>query len=366
MVTQRGFGNIQKLPSGKFRARYVHPTRSYVDGKRNYVNAPKTFVRKTDASAWLAGVESDISRGVWVDPKKVKEMPTLGEYAERWLETLDIRDSTLTAYKNQIAHFGKLAEMPIDEITVADIKDWAATACPGKPAARGNAYARLTQIFNEALDSEIINRSPCRPGLLDKMKNAPLPDGKSPRRERVVRQLSPEQIASLALELKPEYREPTLLMGQVGLRVGEVVELREKDLSEDVLRVARTAVKGGKTNHTKTGKTRDVVLTPDRAKYLRDRLTGDPERLLYPSPTGGRTNPDALSQAITRAGEKAGLGHVSAHDLRHSAGSNLAEAGVSLVVVRDMLGHTKLDMTSRYLHSSLEDQKNGLLTIYGE
>lgn len=39
-----GFGNVDKLPSGKWRARYVGP-----DARRR----SSTFATKTDARAWL-------------------------------------------------------------------------------------------------------------------------------------------------------------------------------------------------------------------------------------------------------------------------------------------------------------------------
>lgn len=57
---RRRFGNVRKLPSGRFQASYVGP-----DGQRR--TAPDTFRRKTDADRWLAGVETDLHRGGWVD-----------------------------------------------------------------------------------------------------------------------------------------------------------------------------------------------------------------------------------------------------------------------------------------------------------
>jgi hypothetical protein len=45
-TAKRVFGEISRLPSGRFRARYTGP-----DGNRH--SAPLTFVAKIDAEGWL-------------------------------------------------------------------------------------------------------------------------------------------------------------------------------------------------------------------------------------------------------------------------------------------------------------------------
>lgn len=56
--SKRGFGRLDKLPSGKWRARYLGP-----DGQVH--SADHTFVAKIDADGWLVDVERSISRGEW-------------------------------------------------------------------------------------------------------------------------------------------------------------------------------------------------------------------------------------------------------------------------------------------------------------
>ena len=53
---KRAFGEMSKLPSGKYRARYTGPD------LRRY-SAPVTFVAKMDAEAWLVSQERLLSRG---------------------------------------------------------------------------------------------------------------------------------------------------------------------------------------------------------------------------------------------------------------------------------------------------------------
>jgi integrase/recombinase XerD len=57
------------------------------------------------------------------------------------------------------------------------------------------------------------------------------------------------------------------------------------------------------------------------------------------------------------AASAAQLDHASAHWLRHSAGTHMADANIDLRLIRDNLGHTSLATTSLYLHAD-DDQRH--------
>jgi len=56
---KRSFGNVRKLPSGRFQARYTAP-----DG--GYITAPRTFAAKIHAEAWLSDRLREIDAGAWI------------------------------------------------------------------------------------------------------------------------------------------------------------------------------------------------------------------------------------------------------------------------------------------------------------
>ncbi len=85
MTSVRSFGTIRKLSGGRFQARYWHL------GKQ--VAASTTFATKTDTRAFLAGIETDLRRGTFVDP--VAGRVTFGEYAGWWLDQRPVRPRTL-------------------------------------------------------------------------------------------------------------------------------------------------------------------------------------------------------------------------------------------------------------------------------
>lgn len=69
-----------------------------------------------------------------------------------------------------------------------------------------------------------------------------------------------------------------------------------------------------------------------------------------PAQTSTRTQASAQA-AAANAARAARLESASAHWLRHSAGSHMADGEVDLRLVRDNLGHASLSTTSLYLHS---------------
>jgi len=86
----REFGNVRKLPSGKWQARYHGP-----DGQRR--NAPYTFDMKTSAVRWLRLTEAEVMRGEWTDPDRARVL--LRDYAAQWIrERPGLRPRTVELY----------------------------------------------------------------------------------------------------------------------------------------------------------------------------------------------------------------------------------------------------------------------------
>jgi hypothetical protein len=63
-----------------------------------------------------------------------------------------------------------------------------------------------------------------------------------------------------------------------------------------------------------------------------------------------------LKKGIHKAVCLAGIPHIRLHDMRHTFATRLIRAGVDIVIVQKLLGHSKITMTARYAHS-LADAK---------
>lgn len=99
-----------------------------------------------------------------------------------------------------------------------------------------------------------------------------------------------------------------------------------------------------------------IVVHPEAAKSGRPRLVPIPPDMPDLSLPLGLTYP-VLRRHFEAARSAAGLDHVRFHDLRHTAASWWAQAGANLTVLRDLLGHSTLAMTSRYAHLMTSDLK---------
>lgn len=71
-------------------------------------------------------------------------------------------------------------------------------------------------------------------------------------------------------------------------------------------------------------------------------------------------NPTALDKGFQRARATAGLEGVWLHDLRRTYGTWLLQGGADLAAIRDLLGHSTVTMTSRYLGATSTDLKRAV------
>jgi integrase/recombinase XerD len=160
--------------------------------------------------------------------------------------------------------------------------------------------------------------------------------------------------ADLAAGLARPHESTTLLavalMVATGVRVNEVVSLRCRDIDL-----------GGRTLRIvgKGRRERQVYLTNQwieglTAAYLttRDALGIAHAQLLFNRYHGPLT-PPALRRRLAIAARTAGLGaRVTPHMLRHTAATQLIEAGVDIRYIQRLLGHASLSTTEIYTHVS--------------
>lgn len=156
-----------------------------------------------------------------------------------------------------------------------------------------------------------------------------------------------------------------------GLRLGELLALRWRDvnLNGGVLSVSR-AMSAGEEASTKSRRSRVVPLAQQAKDALemlrrRDHFTGRND-FVFCRADGGPLDRSAVRKRFIRAQKKAGVRVRRFHDLRHTFGS-LAIRRFDLVAVKEMMGHSKLTTTERYLHSKPRPSDTAMLTaIFAE
>lgn len=139
-------------------------------------------------------------------------------------------------------------------------------------------------------------------------------------------------------------RAITITIGLTGLRRAEVMSLRECDLSEKDGRLFYSIrVKGGNERH------RELPMPAYKAICAALQAAGHPFDQLDESEHLFLVSASGYSINLGRAARRAGLGNVTPHVLRHSAAKLRRTAGASIEDVQQLLGHSSMATTARYL-----------------
>ena len=155
---------------------------------------------------------------------------------------------------------------------------------------------------------------------------------------------------------KVKYKALFIFLYATGMRIGEALAVRVKDIDSDRLQI--------KINKGKGQKDRYVDVPFELIELLRDyyRIYKPTDRLFYgenrDAPLGERN----VQYALKAAKEKAGVIHdVSPHTLRHCYATHHMENGTNIVYVQKMLGHRSLKTTSIYLHLCVNVKSTNIL-----
>jgi site-specific recombinase XerD len=127
-------------------------------------------------------------------------------------------------------------------------------------------------------------------------------------------------------------------MAMTGLRRGEIVNLKVGDLYFNNGR-SLLIVKNGKG-----AKDRCIPLNPTIARRLQKYV--DERKLkgkLFPITARN------LSIKINTWAKRAGIPQIHTHSFRHKFATDLLQKGANLRTVQELLGHTSLSVTERYL-----------------
>lgn len=157
--------------------------------------------------------------------------------------------------------------------------------------------------------------------------------------------LEPAEIVRLFAQVSNiKHKCILMLMYGSGLRVGEVVRLKWKDL--DFLEKTVFIHNG------KNYKDRYTILSEKTIAYLQKyKLEYESNDWVFESPDGGHYSERSVQQFFGDALAKARIDkQVSTHSLRHAFATQLLKANTDLDFVRKVMGHASIKTTQIYLH----------------
>jgi integrase len=401
----RRFGNIRKLPSGRYQASYLGP-----DGQRRY--APETYERKGDAERALVLIESQMTSGSWTDPKNGKAK--LGDYATTWItERAGLRPRTVDLYqwllgKHIVPYVGGVQ---VGKMSPALVREWRAKLLENgvSVSVAAKAYRLLRAIMTTAVEDDgILSKNPCRIKgageenaperpvltvaqvfeLADRVGMRPVGNiRKTPGGYRLrfarngVMRTAPEQYATrkaaeavlwkMARDGRADttqdgrYRALVLLATFASLRWGEVTALTRADLDLKARTVhIRAAFVQRSTGPLVIGPPKSqagiravgipAVIAPDLERHLAKYVKDEPGALVFTGPKGApfRRNNFRKLTGWAHAVEALGIPGLHFHDLRHTGNQFAANSGVRIRDLMARMGHDSERAAMIYQHKA--------------
>jgi len=242
----------------------------------------------------------------------------------------------ISAYNMHIKDI--LGHIALDKVKVSDIKQWQSdlqiVKCLSGSRVK-NIRKVLTRMYSDAIDDEIVTKSP--------LSRVPAPTIDLPD----IQPFSADEVIKLISNAEGQLQNFVATACLTGARSGELLGLKWSDIDF----TSRLAT----LHTTKNGKPRLLPLTSNvMAELNQFRQIGS--GLIFNS-TISSDKPYEISKSYTKALKGAGIGVCRFHDLRHTAASNLAKSGASLLEIAEVLGHSNTTITKRYAHLCTEHNK---------
>ena len=202
------------------------------------------------------------------------------------------------------------------------------------PATVNRELQVLSKVFSMAYDNGLVETNPMR--RVHKLREAPA-------RERYLTNEEEKSLFAILVGRRAHIRPIVVVALQTGMRQGEILGLKWEniDFEQGTIYVA----------HTKTGRPRKLPMSgPVEAELRSLKQDSLPhEHVFSYSRTGLKLT--TFRHAWEGACTAAKISGLRFHDLRHTFATRLRARGVHEMDIMSLLGHTTLQMTSRYTHA---------------
>lgn len=273
---------------------------------------------------------------------QIRRIPTIAELSERYLEYVRTYKRSHAIDARYLKHhvLPKYGRMHLDQLEQTEVMDWLDSKV------RVGGYAQATVNRWQVILCHMYKMAK-KWGIPGSERNPLEGVPQKACNNEIERFLTQEETRRLqaAVEASPnsQLKYVVALLLLTGCRKRELLDATwsEFQLDRQMWRIPM--------HRAKTSKTRHVPL-PKAAMDVLEQLPRW-EGCDYVVPNPATLKPfHSVYNSWDRARKKAGLPDVRMHDLRHSAASNLVNAGQSLYVVGSILGHAQAKTTARYAH----------------
>ncbi|HTW40711.1 MAG TPA: tyrosine-type recombinase/integrase [Solirubrobacteraceae bacterium] len=240
-------------------------------------------------------------------------------------------------------------DLDLEHLRAGDVTAFVVARCPSQSQGSAKLTVRALRSLLGFLYLE---------GMIDRPLADAVPSVASWRLSGLPKGLSPAEVAGLlescdrASVVGRRDLAMLMLLARLGLRAGEVARLELDDID---WRAGEIVVRGKGDRHERlplpsdVGETITAYLRDGRPKTAQGRTVFVWVRAPHRELTG-----DGVSAVVAASAQRAGLGVIYAHRLRHTVASDLLRAGSSLVEVGQVLRHRSMLTTAIYAKVDLE------------
>lgn len=325
----------------------------YPDGRKERVREVSPVQTRRGAEEYERQRRQALLDGSAAKEEAKRQEPTMAEFADKFLAYSDTNNKRSTAYakrwileKHLKPAFG---QKRLGEITAPEIEAYkAAKLKEGQsPKSVNNHLAALRKLLNLAVEWGELAAAP-------KLKALRLEEQEF---EFLTFEETPRFLAAVA----PEWSAMATVAVKTGLRLGELLALKWRDVDLKAGRIVVRATRwGGEDNSPKGGRKREVDLG-DKAiaafkghKHLRGPY-------VFCHDDGTPLTHAEVKRVVPAACQRAGLAkRLTWHDLRHTYASQMVMRGAPLKTVQELLGHATIEMTMRYAHLSPDTRREAV------
>jgi len=309
----------------------------------------KTFHDRKLAERWAREVEDRIQLGTYEQTAQTQRSTVRDLIAQYETSELPQLRSAETVRRHLAWWRGRLGKLPLSQLTPARI------IAARDELAKGDRSPSTVNRYTAALSSvcsygvkrlQLLDANPCQ--KVEKLKE---PAG----RTRHLDEQELRRLLDACREISAPLHLAVVLALSTGARRMSVWGLRWRDidLSEGKESVVFKDTKNRSDVHLPLVGLAVTLLLEHRKVR---RLDTD---LLFASKKDP-TKPMSFRASFERALKQAEIEGFRWHDLRHSAASYLAQSGVDLLMIAQVLGHKTLQMSMRYSHLNVESKRDAM------
>ncbi|WP_332629168.1 tyrosine-type recombinase/integrase [Halalkalibacter flavus] len=307
----------------------------------------------SDASAEITVPERKINTDTYPIEKALKTII-------RQLEAIGLRERTISDYKHHVSHFAEITGIEaLEDITADHIYDWLASMNVSNQT-KLTRLKCLKAFLGRCFDNGWIASkfwaqirikvdSPVKPGAT----------------ERDIMLL----LSLLDLSDFVQLRDATavLLLYQTGIRISTLAQLESHhvDLETNTLRVDGGLLKNHEQIHLpfddKLSRLLEALMRQNR---IVRRENGAKNDFIFITRYGEKVTSSQshnnIQKRLNKYSKEYGIKNLNPHALRRGFARRLLDKNANIALISKALGHSDIDVTSRYLHLDKEEVMNSL------